>query len=116
MSTAQENVVIPPAPIPQHELKQVLSGSEVALRARSTGQEIVRATLALLALGLVCFTVYLAFSASQHGDWPSAKEWLDVVLPAEVGNRGLRTRLLLRVQSQLRRLTLIAAAEPHRRA
>ena len=88
MSTAPDNVVAAPAPLPQLELKQVLSGSEAALRARSTGQEIVRAALALLALGLVGFTVWLAFSASQHGHWPPAREWLGVVLPAEVGTVG----------------------------
>jgi hypothetical protein len=88
VTTAPDNIVAAPAPIPQHELREVLSGSVPALRARSTGQEIVRAGLALIALGLVCGTVYLAFSASQHGDWASAKEWLDVVLPAEVGTVG----------------------------
>ena len=88
MSAPPDHVVTSPAPIPQRELKEVLSGSATALRARSAGQEIVRAALVFIALGLVCFTVWLAFSASQHGHWPSAREWLDVVLPAEVGTVG----------------------------
>jgi hypothetical protein len=83
-----EDVVTAPAPLPQHKVKQVLTGSEAALRARSSGQEIVRASLALIALGLVCFTVWLAYSASQIGNWSSAQEWLEVVLPAEVGTVG----------------------------
>ena len=88
MSAAQENVVVPPAPIPRSELTAVLSGSEAARQARSSGQEIVRAALVLVALGLVCGTVYLAYAASQHGHWVFAREWLDVVLPAETGIAG----------------------------
>jgi hypothetical protein len=52
------------------------------------GREIVRALLALLALALVFMTVFLAYRASQGDRWPSAREWLQAVLPAETGILG----------------------------
>jgi hypothetical protein len=52
------------------------------------GREIVRALLALAALALVFMTVVLAFNATQGHAWASAKDWLQVVLPAETGILG----------------------------
>jgi hypothetical protein len=52
------------------------------------GREIVRALLALAALALVFWTVLDAYAATQGHAWAAAKEWLQVVLPAETGILG----------------------------
>jgi hypothetical protein len=58
------------------------------LFAEFVGREVVRALLALAALLLVCGTIYLAYRASQQHQWTAAKQWLQVVLPAEMGILG----------------------------
>jgi hypothetical protein len=59
-----------------------------SLGPESAGRELVRALIAIVALALVFLTVYLAYHASQHGRWGAAKQWLQVVLPAETGTLG----------------------------
>jgi hypothetical protein len=74
-------VVGPPRLLEPHTLR-------TGLFAEFVGREVVRAMLALAALSLVCGTVYLAYRASQEHHWDSAKQWLQVVLPAETGILG----------------------------
>jgi hypothetical protein len=61
---------------------------ERRLRYETAGRELVRTVLALAAFVLVALTVWWAFRASQGDRWESAKEWLQVVLPAETGILG----------------------------
>lgn len=48
----------------------------------------MRTVLALAAFVLLALTVWWAYEASQGSHWASAKEWLQVVLPAETGILG----------------------------
>jgi len=62
--------------------------SERRLTFEMAGRELVRTVLALAAFVLVALTVWWAYAASQDGQWGAAKEWLQVVLPAETGILG----------------------------
>lgn len=74
-----------PGPISRQRVQRKLTFQVTGDRL---GREIVRALLALAALGLVFTTVILAYDATQGHSWSSAKEWLQVVLPAETGILG----------------------------
>jgi hypothetical protein len=74
-----------PVPVARHSIQRTLTFQVTGDRL---GREIVRALLALFALGLVVTTVVLAYEATQGGHWSNAKDWLQAVLPAETGILG----------------------------
>lgn len=61
---------------------------DTILSVEAFGREIVRTILALAAFVLTALTVWWAIRASQGGKWVEAKEWLQVVLPAETAILG----------------------------
>ncbi len=71
-----------------YQLKPVEKTLVFQESGRKLAIETVRALIALLALGLVIWTVYLGYSASQGAHWDAAKDWLSAVLPAETGILG----------------------------
>ena len=58
------------------------------LTYQTAARELVRAALALAALALLFVTVILGYLATTGGRWANAKEWLQVVLPAETAILG----------------------------
>ena len=79
---------LPPVRVPPPQAPAT-SAVQGRLAFQETSREIVRAMLALAALALVFTTVIMAFLATAGTvRWTAAKEWLQVVLPAETGILG----------------------------